>query len=251
MQYFVNIFKIPAVILLATLFSCSGKDDIIPKKELAHIISEMYLADQYIEADEKLRAQTDTLILYEGIFNKYGYTFEDYKNTLRIYLQDGDAMYKIHIKAKELLMKERDEVKRRVALSNGKIIDWWAVDSIRTTGINDLWKYPFLRNVKWISMQHKPANWCFTDTTVYDIPRNAIWWQNNVKLNIPGNDDTLYPILTKDYLIALEKSKIREEQRLRREAAKERKEKEAKEKNSKSSAKKRVQESNLKKISQM
>lgn len=237
MQHFVNIFKIPAILMLAALFSCSGKDGIIPEKELAHIISEMYLADQYIEAHEKLRAQTDTLILYEGIFNRYGYTFEDYRNTLKLYLQDGDAMYKIHIKAKELLLKERDKVKRMIALENGKIIDWWAVDSIRTTGINDLWKYPFLRNVKWISMQHRPSQWCFTDTTVYDIPRNAIWWQNNVKLNIPGNDDTLYPVLTKDYLIALEKSKIKEEQRLRREAAKERK--------------KRVQESKLKKISKM
>ena len=228
MQHFLNIFKIPVIIILATLLSCGKKEGIIPAKELSIIISDMYLADQYLEFHESLRAQTDTLNLYEGIFNKYGYTFADYSNSLKYYLQDGDALYKIHIKAKKILTDKREQVNKLIAIENGKIIDWWAVDSIRKKEINNLWKEPFLRSVKWVSMQNEPANWSFTDTVVYDVPHNAIWWENNIKLNIPGNNDTLYPILMKDYLITLEVYKAREEKKARLDSEKKRKEKEKK-----------------------
>ena len=136
MQHFVNIFKIPAVILMPTLLICCQKEgDIIPKKEFSVILSKMYLADQYLESKERLRAKTDTLILYEGIFKAHGYTFEDYRNSLKAYLQDGDAMYKIHMKAKELLADERARIQKQIALTTGLGIDWWALDTIRNRQI--------------------------------------------------------------------------------------------------------------------
>jgi len=247
MQHFVNIFKIPAVILMATLLICCQKEgEIIPKKEFSVILSKMYLADQYLESKERLRAKTDTLILYEGIFKAHGYTFEDYRNSLKAYLQDGDAMYKIHMKAKELLADERARIQKQIALTTGLGIDWWALDTIRNRQMNNLWKEPFIRSVKWISMPDKMESWSFTDTTLYDSPHNSIWWENNVKLNITGNNDTLYPILTKDYLIALENNKVKSEKRERREAAMERR---AKEKSSNAAKRQKATESHLKNIS--
>ena len=225
MQHFLNIFRIPAIILVILLLSCCKKDDsIIPKKHYAIILSEMYLADQYLEMNEKLRAKTDTLLLYEGIFNKYGFTYDDFRESTRYYLQDGDAMYKLHTKAKQLLIDAKDEVRRLIAIEEGKRIYWWALDSLGKHKVNDLWKVPYLRNVKWLSKSNEHIEWnFFKDTTEFDVPQNAIWWQNNVTLNIPGNKDTLYPILTKDYLIASERAKERVETKLRKEAEKKRK----------------------------
>ncbi len=231
MQHFVNIFKITAIMLLMFLLICCKKEgNIIPKKEFTLILSEMYLADQYIEINEKFRAQTDTLILYEGIFNKYGFTYNDYRNSVRYYLRDGDAMYKIHSKVKQILVSSKEEANRLIALENGKIINWWALDSIRQREVNDLWKEPFLRSVKWLTKQSDPIKWnLLKDTIEFDIPSNALWWQNNIKLNTSGNNDTLYPVLFKDYLIATEINKRKEEIKLRKEAEKERKKKEKEE----------------------
>ena len=228
MQHFLNIFKIPALITVTLLLLCCNKEEnIIPRKEFTYIVRDMYLADQYLEFHEKFRAQADTLILYEGIFNKYGYTYDDYQRSIKHYLQDGDVMYKIHVKAKQLLIDERDEVKRLIAIEDGKIIDWWALDTLKRREVNNLWKEPYLRNVRWLTQQELPISWnFFTDTTEFDVPMNSSWWQNNITLNLPDNKDTLYPILTKDYLIALEISKKKEEIRLRKEAEKNRKKKE-------------------------
>ena len=243
MQHFLNIFKIPAIVLIALLLACCKKNEsIIPRKEFTYIVRDMYLADQYLEFHEKFRAQADTLILYEGIFSKYGYTYEDYKNSVKYYLQDGDVMYKMHAKAKQLLIDERDEIKRLIAIENGKIIDWWALDTIKRREVNNLWKEPYLRSVKWLSQQDAPITWnFFTDTTEFDVPMNSNWWQKNVTLNIPNNSDTLYPILTKDYLIALEINKKKEEIILKKEAEKERKRK-IKEEQEKKNEKKKVKE---------
>ena len=247
MQHFVNIYKIPAVLLLVLLFSCGKKDgNIIPKKELSVIISEMFLADQYAEVEEPLRAKTDTLILYEGIFRKHGYTFEDYRNTIKVYLQDGDALYKIHMKAKDLLSQERERVRKQIALTTDQDIDWWALDTIKKRKINNLWKEPFIRSVKWISTPEKREKWNFTDTLLYDVPHNVLWWENNMRLNITGNEDTLYPVLVKDYLIYLENSKAEQEEKQRKEMAKERRAEEQKQKQKSMQKRSKAQNNSLK-----
>lgn len=161
----------------------------------------MYLADQFVEVNPRFRGQTDTLILYEAVTNKYGYTFNDYQRSIEYYLQKGDDLKKIHTKAKDILTNRRDEVDRLIAKESGKRVAWWALDSLQNKSVNHLWKEPFLRSVRWLVMQNDSIEWNVMDTVVYDIPRNPLWWNNNTLLLSSGSPDSLYPLLIKDYLL--------------------------------------------------
>lgn len=248
MQHLLNNFKILILLLLPVLFSCSKSEkNIIPEQELVQIVSEMYLADQYLENHETIRAMSDTLLVYDGIFAKYGYTFEDYKRTINVYLQDGNMMYKVYLKAQNILKKEKDRVRSILDYERGLIIDWWALDSLKKRVNSDLWKEPFLRSVKWLSREDEAAGWQFTDTTIQDIPQNPIWWENNIFLNIPGNKDTLYTILTMDYENALQRSKAEELKRLKKEEQKKRNREKEKNLNKKKNPNKKNDRINLKK----
>ena len=82
------------VALSIALISCS-KEGIIPKNELKAILTEMYESDQVVIGNEDVRAMADTLYVYESIFNKYGYTTEDYFNSLNYYLDDPKEFSKL------------------------------------------------------------------------------------------------------------------------------------------------------------
>ena len=203
MQYLHNIFHIIVATHVMVLVSCTGHNSVIPKKEMTRIIGEMFLADQYIEQRPELRAQTDTLILYEGVLERNGYTFEEYQNSVEYYLQQGDALKKIYINARKQIIKRRDELSKLVHKERKQYIRWWIADTISRKDVNALWKEPYLRNIKWLAdlATKKPA-WKFTDSTTFDTPQNALWWKNTALLNSAKSQaDSLYPVLQRDYLI--------------------------------------------------
>ncbi len=209
MQHLSNIFYIPAALLALLLLSCSGGQNVIPQKTMVTIVGEMYLADQYIEERPHLRAQTDTLILYEAVTMRHGYTFADYKSSVQYYLTKGDALKNIHVKARKQLLKRRDDLNRLMSIEKAANmrIRWWGEDTLRTKHINSLWKEPYLRNLKWLGGYDVIQEWRFTDTTTSDIPQNGLWWKNNLLLvSAESPADSLYPILQRDWLIWKENS---------------------------------------------
>ena len=72
-----------------SLNSC-GRKNVIEEDHLAHIYAEMLMTDQWINATPGARLIADTSLVYEPILRKYGYTSEDYRNTVEYYLQDPD-----------------------------------------------------------------------------------------------------------------------------------------------------------------
>jgi len=78
-----------AVISFACLaFSgCSGHKAVIPPKVLSDIYFDMLVTDQWIGAHSDLRSRADSTLVYEPIFYRYGYTTEDYDNSVTYYLQ--------------------------------------------------------------------------------------------------------------------------------------------------------------------
>ncbi len=207
MQHRYNIFLIPAVLLLFLLSSCSKGEKRIPEKDMARIIGELYLADKYIDGIPEYRAQMDSIILYEAVTARHGYTYEEYSNSVKYYLQQGDALKKIYTLAKDMLNERKDEINAQINKERNLQRVFWAIDSANKKELQNLWKEPILRSAKWLvsyNNMKQGKSWRFTDTTTSDIPQNAIWWINNIRLQRTNLVDSLYPILTKDYTLALE-----------------------------------------------
>lgn len=205
MQYIKNPVPFLLLMLLFAASSCGNKKDIIQEDKFALIISEMYLADQFVEQNPDYRGQADTLNLYNTIFKKYGYNREDYMNSVKYYLQKGNTYKKIHRQAREILAQREKEILKQLEIMTGIVEGWWAVDTLETLPIPYLQAEPYLRSVKWILLQNAPVTWQFTDSALVDIPQNLDWWENNIRL---VTNDTLinrYNILTKDYLLRLER----------------------------------------------
>lgn len=73
---------------IAMMTSCARKVRVIPVRKMEQIYKDMLLADQWLADNPDKRAAADTTWFYEPIFEKYGYTIEDYYKTVETYLED-------------------------------------------------------------------------------------------------------------------------------------------------------------------
>lgn len=101
--------RLPAylLVILALVSSC-GKGKRISENTFAEIFADMFLADQWISSN-RLSRTADTSLVYEPIFEKYGYTSEDYRNSLEYYMDDATTFA-------EVLEESREILKSKVAL---------------------------------------------------------------------------------------------------------------------------------------
>lgn len=90
------------VLVLVAAAACQNPR-IIPKDTLTDIYEDMFLADQLVRERNLPQPQMDTLLVYEAVFNKYGYNTDDYLNSVRYYLKDPERFAKVF-----------DEVNRRL-----------------------------------------------------------------------------------------------------------------------------------------
>lgn len=82
------------ILLLLVAFSCRGPQR-IPREEMEDIFYQMLIQDQQIKQDRNLKRQADTSLVYEGIFESYGYTTDDFIFSLDYYLEDASRMEKV------------------------------------------------------------------------------------------------------------------------------------------------------------
>ena len=82
------------VLVIVLAASCRGPR-IIPKDTLTDIYVDMFMADQFVREENIPRKQLDTMLVYEAVFNKYGYDTDDYLNSVRYYLKDPERFSKI------------------------------------------------------------------------------------------------------------------------------------------------------------
>lgn len=99
------------VLVLVTVAACQGPR-VIPKNTLTDIYEEMFLADQQVRERNLPRAQMDTLLVYEAVFNKYGYNTDDYLHSVRHYLKDPERFAKVFEEVAKRLEKEVDALDR-------------------------------------------------------------------------------------------------------------------------------------------
>jgi hypothetical protein len=105
------------VLVLLVAVACRGPR-VIPKDTMTDIYTDMFLADQMVRDADIPRAQMDTMLLYEAVFEKYGYDTEDYLYSLRYYLKDPERFGKVFENVAKRLEGEVDALKKIVELRN-------------------------------------------------------------------------------------------------------------------------------------
>lgn len=95
------------VLVLIVAAACRGPR-VIPKDTLTDIYVDMLMADQYVREENIPRKQLDTMLVYEAVFNKYGYDTDDYLNSVRYYLRDPERYAKVFEEVAKRLQGEVD-----------------------------------------------------------------------------------------------------------------------------------------------
>ena len=106
----------PLVALLAV--SCQGPR-VIPRDKMVDIYCDMLLADQQIRDNNVLRNRADTMLVYEAVFNRYGYNTDDYLHSVNHYLGDPERFAKIMGDVAEKLQSEAGALEKEIGY-----LDW-------------------------------------------------------------------------------------------------------------------------------
>ena len=104
------------VILTAVLLiqACSGKKDkVIPRGKLAEIYAEMFVTDQWLVMNPTARRIADTSLVYQPIFNKYGYTAADYRRSVDKYMDDPERFSRILRTTAQILEKQMAQLEKQ------------------------------------------------------------------------------------------------------------------------------------------
>lgn len=73
---------------LLGIVGCDGPK-VIPDRDLVNIFHDAYVANAYIVEG---KIASDSLYIYEPIFNKYGYTMDDLQHTIKTFTERKSAM---------------------------------------------------------------------------------------------------------------------------------------------------------------
>ncbi len=101
------------VLVLLAAVACQ-RTRIIPRDTLEDIYMDMFLADQVVREENIPHAQMDTTLLYEAVFQKYGYDTDDYLNSVRYYLKDPERFAKVFESVAKRLEGEIDALDKIV-----------------------------------------------------------------------------------------------------------------------------------------
>lgn len=121
-------YIIPVSIALI-LCSCREKA-IIPENTLAKIYYDIYMADEILRDDAVLRKKADSLKVYEPILGKYGYTVDDYLQSVNIYLERPDKFKKVFEDTKSMLEKRKSVLEKVMEVEGKWSSHWDIVDSL-------------------------------------------------------------------------------------------------------------------------
>lgn len=108
-KVFLHIYAVSVAVLLC--LACSGdKPTVIPRGKLAKIYAEMLMIDQWAISETSLRRIADTSLVYEPIFQKYGFDTEDYVKSVEHYMHDPERYSRILRETSEIIDEKIAEV---------------------------------------------------------------------------------------------------------------------------------------------
>lgn len=104
---------LPAALVTLVCFlaiSC-GRAKIMSVSKMSDIYAEMFIADQWLNDNPKLKSKADTMQFYGAIFERYGYSFKDYDASVNYYLAKPEKYNKIMKLTTEKLKKQSESYK--------------------------------------------------------------------------------------------------------------------------------------------
>ena len=109
-KLFLHISAVSAALLFC--LACSqDKSTVIPRGKMSKIYAEMLVMDQWAVSKSDLRTIADTSLVYEPIFQKYGYDTEDYRKSVEHYMKDPERFSRILRATSEILEDRIVEIK--------------------------------------------------------------------------------------------------------------------------------------------
>lgn len=132
---------LPLVMAVSLAVSCSHGAKVIPTGKMEMIYREMFLADEWLRAYPEKRQMADTTWFYEPVFEKYGYTYDDYVNTVDYLLNDPERFAELLGRVARKL--ESDAARQRALIEHKELLRHKA-DSIAELMRNGLLKDYFL-----------------------------------------------------------------------------------------------------------
>ena len=103
------------------LMSCSKDTSTIGHEDMAHIYAEMLMRDQWINSNYSERSKADTTFVYGTILEDFGYSREEFNESVAFYVDHPEVLNKIMDRCAQLLdgrrlvlenmIKQRDNFK--------------------------------------------------------------------------------------------------------------------------------------------
>ena len=180
------------IILTATalcLHSCTDKKNVIPKDTMSHIYYDIYMTDEAMDANYSLKRMADTMKIYEPIFNKYGYTTEDYNRSVNFYLERPDRFEDIFENTKNMLEKRKAELNAILEAEGKRPRLWSLVDSLElytSEGVHAGMIYKYMRMMFFKPDSTVPMS-PVIDSTFLERPTNQILIFSDSALNADKN----------------------------------------------------------------
>ncbi|MCK9627912.1 MAG: DUF4296 domain-containing protein [Bacteroidales bacterium] len=172
-------------ILLIVAVSCSKKD-IIPRSELPQILADIYMADRSVMNDPLKMSKTDSILIYEPVLKKHGYSTNDLINTFNYYLPTPLKLKSSFMSARVILERRLEEVRREISANQERDSAFAPIRNL-IRGADSL---------KYMDSRERALRWIFAPdlfpnrriympdslATRYEHPMMLIWWQNNFKI---------------------------------------------------------------------
>lgn len=131
MKRFPAYFVVLALAVGLSLASCGKKERVIPKEKMAEIYAEMYVLDQWLDDNRSLRREADTSLVYAPVLDKYGYTYDDYLNSVDVYMKDPTRYSRILRRTSEILGSRLTELKAEKKAQEDALKESRRLDSLR------------------------------------------------------------------------------------------------------------------------
>ena len=117
---------------------------------MTRIYIDMFVADQWLRDHLDARKAADTTLFFDPIFQRYGYSFEDYDKSVQYYLDHPDKYAKILSEASDRLQADSDRLQAEVDADREResVLDSYrrlyhpkdfSTDSLRWAGVSALW----------------------------------------------------------------------------------------------------------------
>lgn len=114
-----------------SLASCGKKERVIPREKMAEIYAEMYVLDQWLDENRSLRREADTSLVYAPVLDKYGYTYDDYLNSVNVYMKDPTRYSRILRRTSEILGSRLAELRVEKKAQEDALKESRRLDSLR------------------------------------------------------------------------------------------------------------------------